>query len=129
MSMRLSRRQIAQYAADRLQADDAAVLAQLAAHLVETKRTNEVDLIVRDIEDALEQRGIVIADVATARNLDAKLQHSIAQFIKAMTDASSVHIRASTDESLIGGVRVRTPQAEYDASVQRALTKLQAMKV
>lgn len=129
MASRLSRRLIARHTAEQIEAGNEAVLAQVAAHLIETRRTGEADLIVRDIEAALAAKGVVVADVATARQLDKKLAEAIEAFVKTTTSATSVHMRQHVDESLIGGVRVRTPDAEHDATVRRQLTKLQAMKV
>lgn len=129
MAARLSRRAISRYVATRLAAGDGDALSQLAAYLIETRRTREADLLVRDVESALQQLGIVVADVTTARSLTAELEKQLTQLITAATGASQVHVRTQLDESLIGGVHVQTPGAEYDASVRRQITKLQAMKV
>jgi F-type H+-transporting ATPase subunit delta len=85
--------------------------------------------LVRDIESALMQSGVVIADIASARKLTEALQDAIVAYVKHESGAKDVSVRTHIDESLIGGVRIRTPDAEYDASVRRQLTKLQAMKV
>lgn len=129
MASRLSRRVLAQHVAERLMAGDAIVLSQLAAYLVETSRTAEADLLVRDIETALSERGLVVADVATAYTIDAATETQLRNFIAQVTNAKTVQLRHETDGSLVAGVRVRTPDAELDASVRRQLKKLQAMKV
>jgi F0F1-type ATP synthase delta subunit len=76
MATRLSRRKIAAYAADKLAAGAASkkVLSEVAAYLIEMRRTREIDLLVRDIEDALEVRGIVVADVTSAYPLTEALK-------------------------------------------------------
>lgn len=127
--MRLSRRRIARHAAEKLLAGDTAVLSQVAAYLIESRRVNDADLLVRDIETALAEAGVVIADVASAHDLTATLTDAITRYVKQAADAREVHLRTQVDESLIGGIRLRTPDAEYDASVRQQLRKLQAMKV
>ena len=54
MAIRLSRRKIASFYADEILAGRADVTKRLAAFLLDTRRTRELPLIVRDIEDALQ---------------------------------------------------------------------------
>lgn len=129
MAVRLSRRKIAGFVASRLVENDKDALVKLAAYLLETRRTNEVDLLVRDIEDALGQLGVVVADVTTTHKMTSELGQQIDELIKSATNAKTVHVRANLDKSVGGGVRIELPGAEYDATVRRQLTKLQAMKV
>ncbi len=53
MASRLSRRKIAAYAADKLIGGSSKkeVLREVAAYLITTRRTRELELLVRDIED------------------------------------------------------------------------------
>ncbi len=129
MARRLSRRALAGYAAQQLLDGKTAVLQQLAAYLIEVRRTKEVDLLVRDIEHALAASGVVVADIASAREVTATLRTAIVAYITKATSADDVQVRSRIDTSLVGGVRIRTPDAEYDATVRRQLIKLQAMKV
>jgi F0F1-type ATP synthase delta subunit len=86
-------------------------------------------LIVRDIEHALAEAGVVLADVAAARELTSTLQKSIVAYITSEQGATEVHLRTSVDETLLGGVRISVPGAERDMTLRRQLTKLQALKV
>jgi F-type H+-transporting ATPase subunit delta len=129
MALRLSRRVIARHIAGRLLKADDTVLAELAAFLIDTRRTGEVELIVRDIEHALAEAGVVLADVAAARELTSTLQKSIVAYITSEQGATEVHLRTSVDETLLGGVRISVPGAERDMTLRRQLTKLQALKV
>ena len=63
---RTSRRRLAEYVAERLLADDVSVIAELAALIVTERREREIELIVRDIEDSLARRGVLVATVETA---------------------------------------------------------------
>lgn len=129
MAYRISRRVLSQHVAERLRNDDRTVISELAAYLLDTRRTNEGDLIVRDIESALAESGIVIADVVSAHGLSEQLSAVISSYVSMAAGADEVHLRTQVDETALGGVRVQVPGAEYDGTLRRQLTKLQAMKV
>lgn len=125
---RLSRRKIAAYFADELLAGRN-VAKPLAAYLVESKRTREVTLIVRDIEGALAQRGVLLADVASARELSSDTEHTITTYLQKKTSAKDVHLRQEIDESLLGGVRIETPDQRLDTTLRHRLDQLTASKI
>lgn len=125
---KLSRRKIAVYFADELIAGRS-VIKPLAAYLVETKRTRETTLIVRDIETALADRGVLLADVATARDLSADTEKAVTDYLKSVTDAKSVQLRSHVDPHLLGGVRIDTPGARLDKTLRHRLNQLTASKI
>lgn len=125
MAQRISRRMLARHVADQLiDGDKTIVINQLAAFLVSTHRTGELPLIVRDIEDALAVRGLIVADVVSAHELTTEAEEAVKRFL-AEAYKGSVHIRTEVDPTLLAGVRVRTPDAEFDNTARRKLTKLQ----
>lgn len=126
MPARLSRRKLAAYAADSLsRGDDAsALLRELAAYLVSTKTTREADLLVAAIEDELQTRGVIIADVTTARPLSAELK----KLIKAAVGGKELHIRERVDSAVIGGVRIELPDSQLDGTIQHKLIALKGAK-
>ncbi len=129
MTARISRRSLAEYYAGRILAgDDVVVAKQLAAYLIETRRTKELPLIVRDIEDSLAVRGVLVADVVSAYDLDKETEQSISGYLSSLY-SSKVKLRTSVRPDVIGGVRIRTPDAELDATVRRKLMNLQAIKI
>lgn len=128
MSVRLSRRKISAYLADELIAGHSDVVKQLAAFLVDTNRLRELPLIVRDIEDALADRGVVVADIESAHDLSDEAVKVIKSFVATTTGAKQVHFRTATDESLLGGVRVNLPGQELDGTLRHKLTMLKATK-
>lgn len=87
--MRVSRRTLARYAAERLLDGDAKVMDELAALLVSEGRQRELDLLVRDIESAMAERGTVVATVESARALDAATRRAIEELLAASVSASS----------------------------------------
>ena len=127
MQGKISRRKLALYVADAVEVKQklGSVLAEVAAYLVETKRTREAELLVRAIEDELAARGIVIAHVVTARPLAKELEQAITTLI----DAREIHLDSEVDPSVIGGVRVETPGKLLDATIKRKLLALHQAKI
>lgn len=124
MAGRLSRHKIAQYAVSEVASGKRHhdVIKQIAAYLVQSRRTRELDLLVRDIEGEFADRGVVIADVTSARTLTDVLKKQIAQ----MVGAKDLQVRETIDPSVIGGVRVDIPGKRLDATVKRTLLALKA---
>lgn len=125
--VRLSRRKIAHFVVDRLLAgnDKNKLLGEVAAYLVTTGRTRELELLVRDIEDVLAQRGIVVADVTSAHPLTKALKNEV----KAFVGASSLQLRETVDPSVLGGVRIDLPGRRFDGTIARKLAALKAKQV
>lgn len=129
MAVRLSRRKIASYCADQLIAGKQDITSQLAAYLVDQRRVRELELIVRDIEAALMERGVLVADVASAYDLTAETTKQIMAFVAQAKNGASVQLRTHIDPELLGGVKISLPGEELDATIRRKLTVLKASKV
>lgn len=128
MAARISRRKLADYAARELQAGNRNVLRSLAAYLIISRRKREVELLVRDIEAALEASGTVVAQVVSARELSSELKAHITSFIKSQSSAETVQLSEDVDESVLGGVKITTPSAEYDNTIKQNINALRALK-
>ena len=126
--VRLSRRKVAAYFADELLAGRN-VTKELAAYLVEAKRTRETVLFVRDIEAALADRGVLLADIASSHELSSDTKKTIASYLKNATNANEVHLRPSVDQSLLGGIRMETPDQRLDMTLRHRLNQLTASKI
>lgn len=120
----ISRHKLAKVTAASLSNGDQDSMSRLAAYLVDQRRTNEAELIVRDIEQALTGLGIVVADVTSARKLSSDAVKSITEFIKDKTDAKNVHLREHIDASVIGGVKLSYGDKLLDATVTAKLERL-----
>jgi len=127
MAVRVSRHKMALFVADKLTAGVPArkALQEAAAYLIETGRTREADLLVRDIEDVLEERGIVVADITSATPLDDIARTEI----RRMVGASSLQLRETIDASVLGGVRIDMPSRRFDGTIKRKLTALRAKQL
>jgi F-type H+-transporting ATPase subunit delta len=126
MPGRISRRKLAYYVAEKLtKGDGKKALSELAAFLVETRRTDEVELLVRDIEQELADRGLVVANITTTRPLGDSLKNDI----KNLVGGKTLQVRETIDESVLGGVRVDIPGKRFDGTIRRKLTALKAKQV
>ena len=129
----VSRRKLAKYAAEQILAGNDAVLEEIAGLLIYEKHEREVDLLVRDIEAELAERGEIVASVESARALDDSTRRKIEQFLaSAASDKNSkpkVSLRESIDPTLIGGFKLQTPTTTLDATVLKKLNDLRAKKI
>lgn len=99
---RTLRRKLAQHAAERLLAGDAAVIDELAALIIAERREREIDLLVQDIEAELAERGTVVATVESARALDAATKDEIKRLLlsnSGMESLASVEGRSAARAS------------------------------
>lgn len=89
--MRLvSRRKLAKYAAEQILAGNDAVLEEIAGFLVHEKHEREVELLARDIEVELAERGTVVATVESARALDAATKDAIKRLLSSNSGMESL---------------------------------------
>lgn len=122
----VSRRQLAQAFASRLASgeDRERLFRQLAAYLIDHKQLAQVELYLSDIEAELAREGDVIADVTTAKPLNDASRTRVKDYVQKSLGASAVTLREHVDPELIGGIIVRVPGHEFDASVTRQLRQL-----
>ena len=126
MPGRISRRSMADYIATGLIEGQSKkkLLNQLAGYLVETRRTKEIDLIVRDIEFQLSQHGIMQASIISAFDLATETKLALESFVKETTKASQVSLTHVVDPTVLGGVKITIPGYELDQTVRHQLTLL-----
>lgn len=125
---KLSRRQIAQAFVKLASTEShSKAVKSLAAYLVQHKRSAEIDLILNDIAQVIhDTQGRVFARITSARVVDESLRADLVKLIKKLAQASSVEIKPSIDESLIGGLIIETPELAVDLSVRGKLNQLRA---
>jgi len=132
VSAKVSRRVIARTIAAKLfeQPDKRAYWVQvLAAYLVDTNRTDELDMIVNDIAHELyEQRQELVVNVTSARAITEQVRRELKTMLKDATNAHEVYLSEAVDPDLLGGLVARTPDAWLDVSVRTKLKQLMAIK-
>jgi len=104
--------------------DKKTLFKQFAAYLVDSRRTKELDLIIRDIEWKLAEKGYVQATITSAFDLTAQTTKALEAFVKAETKAKNVSLVTRLDPSVLGGVKISVPGREIDQTVAHQLTVL-----
>lgn len=128
MVTKLSRRKIATVVAERLLEGDKTIIKDLAGYLFYTKQTRSINLLIRDIENALLDKGVLVAKVVSAHDLADSVKKQIDAFLLDESGANSVQVQYSINKDLIGGIQVSTPQAILDTSIKNKLQRLKAAK-
>jgi F0F1-type ATP synthase delta subunit len=124
---KVSRRELAKTATRQLLEgkDPKRVMLEMAAYLIDHKAANQADMVLSDISMALQEAtGHVSAEVVSAFAIGSENRRMIEEYLKAATKATSVEMTVVEDKSLMGGVVLKTPGHEYDASVRRKLNLL-----
>ncbi|MBI4033612.1 F0F1 ATP synthase subunit delta [Candidatus Saccharibacteria bacterium] len=122
-----SRRQLARYAVDEMLAKRSAksIAASLAAALVASRRRNEAELLLSDIEIELEERGLLTtAKVTSAYPLPAELKKDLATRLKKLTNTKEVILDERVDKGVLGGITIETAARTKDMTVKNALLAL-----
>lgn len=120
----ISRRLLARYVVDQLLAGQAVkkISTRLAAVLIDSKMTGQTDLVIDDINEELESRGLSARAVVTsAHALSADLKGRIAGQIQKAAGVNSVTIIENVEPAVIGGVRIETARHTWDKTVARQL--------
>lgn len=123
----LSRRQLAHFAVEQLISGQSLqkVSKRLAAVLVATNKRKGAELLLNDIAQELESRGLIAnAKVTTATPLPGGLRTELRAQIE---KAAKVH-RAVIDEEIskdvIGGFKVETANHTWDKTIARRLADI-----
>lgn len=120
MHPRISRTKLARFVVDRLIKGDRECLRELAAYLIDTGRVREADLIVREIMEQYEARGIIAATVTSAEPIDEALKSQIATLL----DAKQLDLTEKLEPHVLGGIFLETPSRQLDATIAHRLAKL-----
>lgn len=125
-----SRRKLAQGFVELLDRHAQADVVRAFTQLLHThKLTHDLDLFVSDIaRELLKRHRHLAATVTTARALAPKTMNLIRETLEGVTHATSVSVTAHINKAQKGGVIIRTPIGELDASIQRQLNYLKLQR-
>ena len=124
---RVSRRNLAQYAAQALQdgTPSKEVAARIVAELSASKRLQESELLVRDIAEILETTGkLASITIESARPLSKQLQDYITASMQRSLAVQEVEVELVTNPALLGGAVITSATTQRDMSIQSRLRQL-----
>jgi len=122
-----SRRQLATYAVEELLANrpPADIAQLLVAALIAANKYKEAELLIDDINQELESRGLLAsAKIITARGLSAELQAELISQLKQAASVKEVVLNQKVEKSVIGGIRLETAKHSWDKTVARQLADI-----
>ena len=123
-------RRIAKYVADQLAHGESPkrVAKVLAAYLVANRQTRLAGLLLRDVMvAALNNHRHLCSEIISARRLSDDVKAELTKMLRRETGATSVELLETIDKDVVGGVIVRTPESELDASLETKLKHLKAI--
>jgi len=101
-----------------------------AAYLVERGQANRAEQLVKDIaHELLEQNGLLLASVTSARELDQATLDKLAAYLREKTGAKEVSFDTKVDPSVLSGVVVTTPDHELNTTARAYLRRLASLEV
>ncbi|HSX07087.1 MAG TPA: F0F1 ATP synthase subunit delta [Candidatus Saccharimonadia bacterium] len=103
-------------------------IRSVASYLLETRRTGELDSILRDISTDWARVGYVEVLARSVHSLDdAARQDIIAQVKPLYPDAEQVVVTEIVDPTVVGGVRLSVADKQLDLSVEAKLNKFKQL--
>lgn len=101
---------------------------QIAAYLLDTRRTAELEPLLRDIMQYRADRGIVEVIAVTAHPLSGEVHTDIERQVKlSFPDAKHIIISEELQPDLIGGLRLELPNQQLDLSVRAKLSRFKQL--
>ena len=104
--------------------DPAKLAKSIAQYLVQARRINEVDGLMRDVTSLREQSGIIEVTVTSAFPLNQVLKRDIRMLVTKQRPDAKVIINEVIDPSVLGGVKLETSEQQLDVTVQSKLESL-----
>lgn len=95
----------------------------IAAYLVESRRTGELDAVMREVARLREKQDDVTEVTATSA---FKLNDGARKAIKSLMGRKQLIINEVVDPELLGGVRLETSEELLDLTVRNRLNQLKA---
>ena len=110
MANKISRLKIAAALADKIdlgKTSQADLSREIAAYLLDARRTSELDSVMRDLMQARADRGIVEVTAVTAHPITPAVRADIEKNIRThFPTAKTVIVSESHDDDVVGGVRL-----------------------
>lgn len=121
--MKTPRHQIA-----RVVADSGFSARPLAAYLLDTGRTGELNSLLRDIQQERIERGTVEVVAVSAFELSEAARRDITERIRQLyPEAERIIVSERRDPGIVAGVRLELPHQQLDLSVRGKLDRFKQL--
>ncbi|HUD08288.1 MAG TPA: F0F1 ATP synthase subunit delta [Candidatus Saccharimonadales bacterium] len=103
---------------------------QIAAYLLATNRTNEVNSLLRDIQSEWAKDGYVNITAISANPLSSTDKSDIDKLIHSLYPKSkTINLSERIDKNLIGGVRIEFARYQLDLSILGTLNRFKRLSL
>ena len=122
-----SRRQLAKFAVDEMakKSSISDISIHIAAVLILSGRKKEIELLIADIEQQLEDRGLLVrARITSAFPLSEELNQEISSQLKKLADVEEVVLVSLIDRGVLGGIKIETTNRTWDKTIKRQLNSI-----
>ena len=118
---KITTNELAAYAVDQLESGTKApVLAQqIAAYLLEERRSRDMSAVMRAIDEELTRRGSAQITITAAHQVSDATKKQLATLL----DVKNPQFSEVIDPSVIGGVKARSGESEIDLTVRGRLNR------
>jgi len=101
---------------------------EIAAYLLNERRVNELDSVLRDVQADWAQDGYVEVLANSAHPLSQEVKAEISKQIRHIyPDAKQIVVTEIHDPKIVGGVRLNLSNQQLDLSVQAKLNKFKQL--
>ena len=121
---KITTNELAKYAVDRIESgvEAPALAQQIAAYLLEERRSREMPMIMRAIEEELAKRGSAQITITAAHEVSEETKKQLANLLEVKNPIFTEVI----DREVIGGVKARSGETEIDLTVRGRLNNFKA---
>jgi len=127
---KISRLKIAAAIADKVDTKQPArqLSREVAAYLLATRRTGELDSVLRDVMEIRAERGVVEVTAVTAYPLTAAVRADIEKNIRThFPTAKTIIVSETHDGTVVGGVRLELANQQLDLTVRAKLNRFKQL--
>jgi F0F1-type ATP synthase delta subunit len=118
---KITTNELAMYAVDQLETGvkAPALAQQLAAYLLEERRSRDMSAVMRAIDEELARRGSAQVTITAAHEVSEQTKKQLATLL----DVKNPQFTEVIDPSVIGGVKARSGESEIDLTVRGRLNR------
>lgn len=108
--------------------DERQFAREVAAYLLDTGRTGQLNSLARDMVKERVENGVVEVTAVSAHELTESVRADIRSQVEQLyPNAKNIIMNERVDANVIGGVRLEFPEQQLDLSVRSKLNRFKAL--